>query len=899
MPTLGRVGRQLSSLLWKASVEEEVENELSFHVEMRTRELIARGVPPDEARRAAIARFGDLESIGAVCKSIGEQREREMHRSEYLAELLHDMRFAIRQLVHAPAFTVVAILTLALGLGATTAIFSAVNAVVLRSFSYAHPDRTVLVLQTWHDQDAAVSAADFVEWDAQATRFDHLAAVSYTSINLADGETPERVSGAKVTSEFFPLFGVAPALGRVFGREEDKPGNDGVVVLSYPLWQRKFGADRSVIGRSIRLDGRAHTVIGVMPRGFDPAAEQEQLWIPAAFTAQRKLIRDEQYLLVYGVVKPGVTIAQAQQEMETIRARQREANPGKYDGKGVRVRSLPDVVVGDARAKLLVLLGAVGCVLLIACGNVANLLLARGAARAKEFSIRSALGAGRARIVRQLLTESLVLALIAGTLGVALAALLVRVLVTAAPEGAIPRLEQTHVDSRVLLFAFGAAVVSSVIFGLLPALRVAKTNLQAVLREGGRSMLGSAHDRLRGVLIATEVAMALSLLVGAGLLIRSAVNLNRIPLGFNGRGVLTARVALPSRNVRDGTAGTDSTDPALAFRLIVEQLQQDARVRDVALASNVPLESGGSSNGLVPEGKALTAANLVQSTLRVVTPNYFATMGIPMLRGHTFSDDDRRGAALATVVSKSLADDAWPGEDPIGKRITWGSDPNGVTTWLTVVGVVGDVRSAGPAENITPEFYLSVAQAPPIVWDWVNHAMTVVVRPRGTNPALLIPDIRNTMRAVDPTLPVFEVATMDERLDKTLAQTRFNTMLLTLLGIVALLLSAAGIYSVVAYFVTLRTQEIGVRIALGATTRNIVGLLTWQGLRPVLLGVLMGAVLAYWTSRLLQGSLFGVGAGDPATFLAVAAVLVAIALAAIAIPARRAASVQPTRALNG
>jgi predicted permease len=899
MRTLGRIGRQLSSRLWKASIDEEVEAELAFHVEMRTRDLIARGVPADEARRAAVRRFGDLQAVGAECKSIGQQREREMHRTEYVDELLHDTRFAIRHLARTPAFTIIAALTLALGLGATTAIFSAVNAVVLRPFGYAHPDRTMLVLQSWRGEASNVSAADFVEWEAQATRFDHMAAVDYASVNLAEGETPERVLGAKVTAGFFPVFGVEPALGRVFGAVEDRPGSDGVVVLSHALWQRKFNADRGIIGRAIRLNGQPHTVIGVMPAGFDPAAAREQLWIPAAFTPERKTIRDEQYLVVYGLLKPGVSMAQAQAEMEAIRQHQREINPTKYEGKGVRVSSLPEAVMGDVRQGLLVLLGAVGCVLLISCGNVANLLLAKGASRAKEFGIRSAIGAGRSRIVRQLLTESLVLALLAAALGVALAVALVRVLVAAAPDGIIPRLEQTRIDGTVLLFALAAAVVSSMIFGLLPALRVAKSNLQGVLREGGRSMVASAHDRVRNVLIATEVAMALSLLVGAGLLIRSAVNLQRVPLGFDGRGVLTARIALPSRNTRDGSSTAESSpDAELTFRLLVERLQQSPRVREVALASNVPLESGGSSNGLVPEGKAMDAANVVQSTLRLVTPNYFTTLRIPLLLGRTFSKDDRQGAPLAVVISKSLADRAWPGENPIGKRLTWGSGPDGSTLWQTVIGVVGDVRSGGPAEAIAPEYYLSVAQASPIVWDWVNRAMTVVLRPRGADLEPLATDVREAVHALDPTLPVFQMATMDERLDRRLAQSRFNTMLLTVLGVVGLLLAAAGIYSVIAYFVTLRTQEIGVRMALGATTRSIVGLLTWQGLQPVLVGVVLGGAIAFWTSRLLQGSLVGVGAADPLTFFAVAAGLIVIALAAIVIPARRAASVQPTQALN-
>jgi predicted permease len=629
-------------------------------------------------------------------------------------------------------------------------------------------------------------------------------------------------------------------------------------------------------------------VIGVMPSNFDPSASGEELWVPIAFTPERRAEHDEHYLLVTALLKPGVSLAQAQAEMEPIARRIGELFPDAVRG-GVHVASLSEVLIGDFRQRLLILLGAVGFVLLIACGNVANLLLARGAARAKEIAIRAAIGAGRGRIVRQLLTESAVLALVSAAVGLALAYGAIRVLVAAAPDG-IPRLGETRIDGVVLLFALGLATLSSVVFGLVPALRAARQDLQVTLRDGGRGM-GTARDTVRTGLIVSEVALALTLLVGAGLLIRSAMHLQSVAPGFDTTGVLTARLALPQ-----ATYG-EPAHVARTFKSIVEQLRQAPGVRAAAVVSQAPMGPGGGSNGLVPEGKPLTMENTIDSRLRIITPEYLTAMRIPLKRGRLFTDRDVAGGERVMIVSEALARRAWPNEDPIGKRIACCEGAPDDPRWKTVVGVVGDVRSDGPTVEVGPEFYLPIDQIPPEAWDWIQRTMTLVVRGESA-PAALTSAMRGAVRAVDPSLPLYRIATMSEALRASTAQARFNTLLLASFGAIGLLLAAAGIYSVIAYFVSMRTHEIGVRMALGATTRDIVTLMTWQGLRPVFIGVAIGAVTAFATTRLLRGSLYGVSATDPLTFAGVVVVLVAVGLVATLIPARRAMRVEPTRALQ-
>jgi predicted permease len=848
---------------------------------------------PDTARAAAVARFGDIAAVNAECRNIGNQMEREMVTTEYLAELAHDVRFAARQLIKAPTFTAVAVLTLALGVGATTAIFSAVEAVVLRPFPYPRPDRLVFAFTHWKFGDGGVSVGDYAEWQRRSKSFEQLGAFQFKGVTIAADDSPDRVTAAYATASVFSMYGVPPQLGRVFTTDEDQPGHDGVVVLSDGFWRRNFAGSPRILGRTMMVNARPVTIVGVMPASFDPTDSHEDLWAPIAFTPAQLAFHDEHYLTVVGRLEPGVAIASAQREMDGVATQLSAEFPATNKVSGVRIRGLGEAVIGDYRGRLLVLLGAVACVLLIACGNVANLLLARGAARSKELAIRTAIGAGRGRIVRQLLTESLVLALLATALGLAIAWLGIHVLIGAAPAS-IPRLAATRLDWVVVLFALGLALFSAFAFGLVPALRAARGDLQSALSEGSRSSAPSARDRVRGVLVIAEVSIALTLLVGAGLLIRSAIFLNHVDPGFDVRGLLSSRVAL--RPASD--SATAATEAEQTVMRLAAELRARPGIEAAAMTSAAPLSGGSGTNGLVPEGKEQSIANAIDSRLRMVSPGYVSMMRIPILRGRDINERDIRGGVRVMVVSEALAKAAWPNQDPIGKRVSCCEGAPGDPRWKTVVGVAADVHTGGPTEEVRPEFYIPIAQAPVDAWRWINRTVTFVVRAKSGDGASLTPTVRAAVKSVDPTLPVYSIATMSDRLARSLAESRFNLELLVALGVVGLLLAAAGIYSVIAYFVTLRRHEIGVRMALGATTGDVVRLMTWQGLRPVFVGAVVGIVASTWATRLLRGSLFGVAANDPATFGAVTVVLVIVSLAAILVPVRRVASVDPTTALH-
>ncbi|HWH51933.1 MAG TPA: ABC transporter permease [Gemmatimonadaceae bacterium] len=881
------------SRFWKRSVQDEVDSELAFHVEMRTRELVTRGCEPGAARAAALARFGDLGAVNAECRDIANHRERDMRRTEYLTELFSDVRFALRQLGRARAFTVVAACTLALGVGATTAIFSAVEAVSLRPFPYAHADRLVFGFTHWSFGDGDVSAGDFDAWRQQTTTLEDLTAFQFLGMTVSSGSSPDRVVGAAASASAAALYGVKPKLGRWFAASEEQPGRN-VAVLSEGYWRRAMAADSAVVGRTLVLNGAPYTIIGVMPAQFDPSDSQEQLWVPLQWTAAQRGDHDNRSLTVVARRRPAVSIAAAQREMDAISKRLAASFPQTNAMATGLIRDFSTTIVGDYRTRLFVLLGAVGCVLLIACGNVANLLLARGSARAKEIAVRSAIGAGRGRIVRQLLTESLVLSLLATVLGVGLAWVGIRLLVGTAPGG-IPRLAEAGIDGGVLGFALFISVISSLVFGLVPALRAVRPNLQLALREGGRFAVASARDSVRTMLVVAEVTVAVTLLAGAGLLIRSAVYLDRVDPGFAPRGVLAARIAMPP--VSDSGSATLRTRE---FERILNEVRARPGVGAAALTSSVPFAAGGNtSNGLVPEGRSTDQANRIDARIRVVTPGYFATMGIRLLRGHDFAATDVRGADRVMIISEALAKRAWPNENPIGKRVRCCESTPTDPMWKTVIGVARDVRSGGPATDVYPEFYLPLEQMPLEAWSWINSSLSVVARAPTGDAASLSPVVRSAVLSVDPTLPVFRVVTLDVALRQTLAESRFHLLLLTALGAIGLLLAAAGIYSVISYFVALRGPEIGVRVALGATPGDVVRMLTWQGLRPVLVGAVVGVGVAMWAGQLLRGSLFGVQPDDPITILFVTAALVVVALLAILVPARRALAVDPSAALHG
>ncbi|MGH9349751.1 MAG: ADOP family duplicated permease [Vicinamibacterales bacterium] len=882
--------RSLRSWLWRVPLDQEVDEELAFHLEMRTRELIARGIDPATAREQALSRLGDLVRLRQTCVDIGRKRDREMRLTQWSDECRDDVRFAVRQLSKAPGFALVAVLTLTLGIGATTAIFSVVHAVVLRPLPFPEPDRVMVVGEDWQGRPSSASVGNFVDWRTHAQSFAALGAMQTFSFNLSDGDTPERVVGGRVTPTWFDVARIAPLHGRVFTPEEDVPGRDRVVVLSHRLWTRRFGNDPGIVGRDITLNMVNHTVLGVMPPAFDLTASSEELWTPVAFTPEQMIDHDNHYLEVMARLAPGASIDDARAELQLIYARMQAKYPGDQQVRAGVVEPFHRRMVGDYRQRLFVLLGAVGLVLVIACGNVANLLLARGGIRAREIALRAAIGAGRGRIVRQLLTETLVLTLLGGILGVALAWLAVPALVASSPEG-VPRLEQARVDTVVLAFAIGASVFSALAAGLVPAVRAASRDLRGTLHDGGRT--GTVgRDRIRSLLVAAEVGLAIILLVGAGLLVRSAVYLQKVDAGFDPRGVLTARLTLPA--ARYG----DPTRVAQSFQEIVATLAETPGVRSAAASTMAPLTPGGNGNGLLPEGKAFDMKNVVQTRLGIVTLDYFRTLRMPLRRGRFFTADDRRGAPLVMIVNESAARGLFPGDDPIGKRVGCCEGSPDDPRWKTIVGVVGDVRSLGPAAEARPEFFLPITQAPDVAWDWIQRSMTIVMRSQTGDAAAAMSAARAAVRRLDPTLPLYQVRSMDERLQASLAQARFNTLLMLVLGGIGLVLSAIGVYGVIAYFVTQRQQEIGIRMALGARGADVVRMVVRQGLQPVALGLGLGVAGAYAASRVLASSVHGVTTTDPLTFAIVVALLAAVALAATTVPARRAVRVDPTRVLS-
>jgi len=884
------MGHPLRSMIWKASVGEEVDAELAFHIEMRTRQLIALGMSPEDARVSAVSRFGDVEHVNRTCREIGKRRDRTMRKAEMLGEMQRDFGYALRQIRRRPGFTAIAALTLALGIGATTAIFSAVHAVVLRPIPYVDPDRLVIVNDTWRGESSEMSVGNFNAYRTRSSVFEALAAINLSSFNLADGDRLERVIGARVSASFFQAFQAAPIRGRLFRPEEDAPGSEMVVILSHRLWTVRYASDPSIIGKPIHLGGIPYTVVGVMPADFDLTSDSEELWVPIAFTPESLTMYDEHYLTVVGLLKRGVSPEQALTSLQAIARDLATEHPQTNSQTGVSIDSFAEVMVGDYRARLFILLGAVTLVLFIACSNVANLLLARGAVRAKEMAVRTALGAGRSRIIRQLLTESLLLAAVAGALGLLLAHWGISVLVASAPAG-VPRLDHARLDGPVVAFTLVIATLSALVFGLVPALRSARADVQQALREGGRSSSGHVRDSMRSGLVIAEVALAVTLLVGAGLLIRSALHLERVDLGFEPSGVLSARITLP-----DG----QYENPAIvrsAYERIVAELTRAPGVTIAAVSSQAPLGPGGGSNGLIPEGKPLVIESAITSRLRIITPGYFDALRIPVRAGRTFTSADIAGGPRVMVVNEALARLAYPGEDAVGKRITCCEGGPDDPRYKTIVGVVADTRWRGPGVEASPEFYLPIQQIPPEAWDWIERSMTVVARTSG-EPARLASAMRAAVASVDPTVPTYDIATMEERLGRSLAQSRFNTFLLTTLGTIGLVLAAVGLYGVLAYLVVQRSHEIGVRMALGATARDVIMLITRQTLRLVIAGIVVGMVMAALATRLLRELLVGVSPTDPTTFASVVIVLVGAALLASVVPARRATRVDPTRALS-
>lgn len=872
-------------------VKREVDEELDFHVEMRARELIAGGMDPDRAREEARRRFGSVDTMQAELAAIGLDRDRATARRRYLSEIAQDVRYGVRQLVRQPGFAALAIFMLALGIGASTAIFSVVHAVVLAPLPFRDAGRLVTLTEKQRDLPMDVAAGNYVDVREQSHAFEALGALEYRSMNVSEGALPERVLGARVTASFFDVFDMPPLHGRVFTEREDRPGGEPVAVLSHRLWLRRFQGRAGAVGGTIRINGEPHTVLGVMPEAFDLTSTREEIWTPIAFTAERRQqFRDEHYLDVSGRLRAGVTPAQAEAELQRLAADLRQRFPRESSDLSFAVLPLMETFAGDVRQRLLILFGAVLLVLLIACGNVANLLLARGAARARELAMRAALGAGRARLVRQLLAESLVLALAASMVGTALAWFGVQALIRWSPPG-VPRLDNAGLQPIVIGFALALGLLTSLVFGLLPAVRAVRPDVHDTLKEGGRGGVTGARDRARGLLVAAEVAVALVLLTGAGLFIRSAIALGDVDPGFDGRSVIAGRLTLPASKYESAPHIVQT------FERLAEGAAAIPGVRAVGLTTNVPMGGGNSSNGLLAEGKPFALEHVVQSLFRMISPNYFDVIGMRVARGRAFTPQDKAGSPRVVIVNETAARGLYPGQDALGRDVMCcEADDKGQPAAFTIVGIVPDVKSVGLAEDVWPEFFLPMTQAPRDGWRWMQQSMYLVAR-TDVAPASVSDELRRAVAAVDPDVAIFDLRTTEERIARSTAVSRFNMLLMTTLGIVGLVLAAAGTYAVAAFFVSQRTREIGVRMALGASPRSVVRMIMLQSVRPIGAGVVAGLAGAFFAARVLTSELFEVQARDPLTFLAVAGVLLVVGVIAAAVPARRAAKIDPARTI--
>ena len=874
-----------SSFLRRPRVEDEVDDEFAFHVDMTMQMLVARGMTSTDARAEAVRRFGDIAVVAAECQRFGRQRDRSRSRAEYMSELKQDIAFAFRQLRRSPGFAITAVVTLALGIGATAAVFSALYAVVLRPMPFATPDRIVqFEVIRRGSPEQIFTGAEISALRARTDAFSYVAAVRQgAGLTLTGLDVPEVIGGMLVSADYFRVLGVSPQIGRSFVDSDDHPGAPRVVILSDRFWKARFAGEMSIVGRTLRFEDEPYTVIGVMPADFDAFGAENKFWSLLRLSTEQLASHSGRSLSVIARVAPGVDMTRASDAARSAVRLTAQRNPSASQDVSARARRYVDTIVGDYRQRLLVLLGAVGLVLLIACVNVANLLLARGTVRARELAIRAALGAGRGRLLRQLLAESLVLALAGAIIGVAIAFALVKTLVSLAPSG-VPRLDHAGLNGVVLAFTFGVAILSSVLIGLVPSLRSAGPGLQTSLREGGRGSGGARRDPLRGFLVATEVALAMTLLTGSGLLIRTAIHLQQVNPGFTPTNLMTARLLLPGARYRDPTLIAQTYD-----RIRTATLQVPG-VKHAALVSVVPLTHNQLATSVAPDGRALSADERISADMRYASPDYFDTMEMPVIDGRDFERTDDATAPKVCIVSASLAKKLWPNERAVGKRLEVMNDK------LTVVGVAGDVHDAALNVPPAPTLYMPFQQTPAGMWAVTGRSLVLVTRtvPR---PETMLTALQKAVMTVDPSVPLTDEGSMSDILSSSYATARFNTMLLATLGAIALLLASIGVYGVVAYFVSQRTREIGVRMALGAAPAHIWRLVLSRGLRPIVWGAAAGTALSLATARLLREQLFGVAPNDPATLLIVGALLLTVAVLATLTPARRAMRVMPSRAL--
>jgi putative ABC transport system permease protein len=850
---------------------------------MAVEERIERGETPEEAEAAARREFGNVGLVKEVTRGVWG--------GAWLRQLAQDVKYGLRTMRRGPWFTAVVVITLALGIGANTAIFSVVNAVLLRPLPYPNAARLVSIKRVdarGGNVGGTISFPTFTDFSAQAPSLQYAAAYNASYAWFGGGGEPERIEGVYASAGLFSTLGVGPALGRPFTEEEDRPGAPLVAVISHGTWQRRFGSDGGVIGREILLDGEKTTVVGVMPQGFNfPVGQKEmEFWVPlgsSAYAPMRDNRRANNHNAI-AALKPGADIRQAQSELDAVNARLADLFPEAHAGSAVRVADLQKEIVGDVRPALLVLLASVGFVLLIACANVANLLLARAAARGREMALRTALGASRGRILRQMLTESLLLSFAGGAVGLLVALWVLPLLVAIHPDS-IPRVAEVSLDARLLAFAVGVSVLTGVLFGLAPALKVSRLDLNESLKEGGRGTSGGpARNRVRSLLVVSEVALSLVLLVGAGLLIRSFVALLGTPPGYDPSRVLTATLDVSPALQKE---------PGRFFQQVRERVGELPGLESAGLTSLPPLSTFDTSIEfkIVGRPEPRPGETAVARPL-AVDPDFLRVLRVPVRKGRGLGPQDTGGAAKVVLVNEALARRYFPGEDPLGKRLMlYNTYAASEPAPYEIVGVVGDIRHRGQNVPASPEYYVSYLQMPP-------PQMTLVVRSAAPDMEGVAAAVRARITEVDRGALVWEFRQMEELLSDSVAPQRFNALLLGLFAVVALALSATGILGVMSYTVAERTHEIGVRLALGAQRADILRLVVGRGMLLTLGGVALGSAAALGLTRLMSGLLYGVSATDPVTFIGIAGLLSVVALAACYVPARRATKVDPLIAMR-
>jgi predicted permease len=861
----------------------DVEAELSFHVEMRIRELIEQGDTPEQARARALERFGDYERARAACVAINQRRRRRMDLTELFTELRQDLGYALRAMRRAPAFTAAALVTLALGIGANSAIFSVVNGVLLESLPFRDADRLHQVQMLYPDGTKydSLSAPDFMSIRVAQHVFEQVEASNTGNVTLLGAGEPREVNAVFVSGGLFDMLGFNVALGRPFLPEENHPGKNKVAILSHGFWQRAFGGDPSVLGKSVTASGTVSTIVGVAAESAS-LPDAADVYFPIEFgptfdhTTQRG--RRGEFLSVYGRARPGVDAAAIDADLKRMGTDLQRWFKPTNDGLTFASAPLRDLMVGDVRRPLFVLLGAVGFVLLVACANVANLLLARGSARHGELSVRAALGAGRARLIRQLITESILLGLIGGALGLALAYWCTSALIAARPAD-LPRIDDIHLNGTVVAFTFAAALITSFIFGLVPALQATNEHLLRGLQESGRSSGGGRRThRVRATLVIAEMALAVILLTGAGLLIRSFLALTSVDPGFKPAGAMSVRVTFQGADYQNGDQVRARVEQ------LIDRLRSLPGVTAVAASTVLPLSGAGALNDFAVDGAPPPPPDVNQEiAVAAVTPDYFKALGTPLKRGRFFNELDHAKAPTVALINEAGVRKWFPNQDPIGRRVLSGGPRE-------IVGIVGDVLQRSPGQPAMAQLFLPYAQR-------TSRTVRIVVRTEG-DPLSIAPSVRDQIRALDPNLPLAQPALLAETVTRSIARPRFYMSLLTLFAAVALVLSATGIFGVMSYSVAQQSKEIGIRMALGAKSAEVLRSVVGRAVALAGVGVIAGTLAALLMGGVIRNQLFGVRVFDPATLATVVGVLLISAAFASLLPALRASRIDPIRAFR-